>query len=156
MSEGQNEKKYTITPLPSSERLIAFAVGDREFGFRVPTTGDIERATRAYAMRCVVSGMQLETELLLGENGGRLWYQSRLEVGLLPRLKHDGTPVEAGEKAPDDWFETIDGKRVVSFSAVNDREFQAVCNHLNATVLGQKKSPGTGNSGSSVSNPRNG
>ncbi len=151
------ERKYLVTPLPSTEQLICFAVDGRVFQFRRPTVGDQDRAARLYAAKCVITGMPGEGDVL-AETGDRdrFWFESRLEVGLVGYRNRTGILMDGEEKAPANWLEEVNGEKLVSFDKVDADELDAVCRYLNETVFAPKKKENQmASSGNAVVAPRN-
>lgn len=148
---------------PGQDKCIAFTLqiaGEtHSYRFRRPTRADVRDAVS----RCTVKLLGttgLDSEMHLNDDfdgGSRLW-ESRLEIGFLPRRRGTDT-IDFGEMAPAHWFRAVldaAGKpvdRVVTFDSIYPDEFDAVVKHIDAELKKKASEPGT--SGSSVVVPSN-
>jgi len=136
-----------VVATPGVDRVVTFTINGHSFGFRRPSRADEGDAQKRYVMKVA------ESEMLAGLGGTNFFWESRLEVGLVPRRNRASQEINLGEKAPSHWFD--DG--VLSFDQVDPEEFKAVVEYLESEVFKKKTSEQPkGKSGSSAADSNNG
>lgn len=103
------------------ERVVRRIIRGHEFGFRRPTRGDEAEINRRFAAKLVVTGLQIETDMLNAIDGDSLLWEARLQVCLKTRQLGQKV-LDFGETAPAHWLN--DG--VISFDRVDADEFTEV------------------------------
>lgn len=133
------------TDIPGTARTVAFDVAGGHFVYRLPSRADLAETQRRFAAKVSPTGIAAESDILLAYDGNPLLWEARLEVGLVPYVRRDGTPATLGEDAPAHWFEQLpprDGQtpeRRISFANVMPEEFDVVVAYLAVHVLPKKK-----------------
>jgi len=125
-----------INPTPGNG-VFHFQVNGKSFTYRWPTQADIDRISRIQAANMTVNAGFTEGEARIASetlgllNGNGIEWEARLQVGLLPRQRRDGSVLSLGEGAPESWKQTrkFAGQDVteISFDDVDPDEFNEVC-----------------------------
>lgn len=117
----------------NTNRVVRVVVGGKAVAFRRPSRADQAAVVRAFARKVAPStGAAVEGDTLVALDRESLWWEARLEVGLVPAKNSAGDVVDLGESAPAHWL--IDA--AISFAEVELAEFHAVCEAIAAALDG--------------------
>lgn len=111
---------------PGRDRIVSFTIRGQEFAYRRPSRADRAAMHRRNVVKLGVTGIPADTELMQAYDGAGLTWESRLEVGLVPRPDKN-----MGERAPSSWLK--DGQ--INFDEVDEDEFNEVCQYLSEHVF---------------------